>query len=41
MHLYDLPLLFALVGLALYTVLVAVVRPRGLRSSWAYLRALR
>jgi peptidoglycan biosynthesis protein MviN/MurJ (putative lipid II flippase) len=31
----------ALVGLALYTVLVAVVRPRGLRSSWAYLRALR
>jgi peptidoglycan biosynthesis protein MviN/MurJ (putative lipid II flippase) len=31
----------ALVGLVLYVVLVAVVRPRGLRSSWSYLRALR
>ena len=31
----------AVVGLALYAVLTAVVRPRGLRDSWAYLRALR
>ena len=31
----------ALVGLALYGVLVAVVRPRGLTESWSYLRALR
>ena len=31
----------ALVGLALYAALVAVVRPRGLMASWAYLRALR
>jgi hypothetical protein len=31
----------ALVGLALYGVLVAVVRPRGLTASWSYLRALR
>jgi peptidoglycan biosynthesis protein MviN/MurJ (putative lipid II flippase) len=31
----------ALVGLGLYAVLAAVVRPRGLRSSWSYLRALR
>ena len=27
----------ALVGLALYVVLVLAVRPRGLRESWAYL----
>jgi hypothetical protein len=31
----------ALAGLAFYVVLVAVVRPRALRASWAYLRALR
>ena len=31
----------ALVGLALYVGLAVVVRPRGLTSSWAYLRALR
>jgi hypothetical protein len=31
----------ALVGLALYVALVLVLRPRGLRESWAYLRALR
>ena len=31
----------ALVGLGVYAVLVAVLRPRGLRASWAYLRALR
>jgi peptidoglycan biosynthesis protein MviN/MurJ (putative lipid II flippase) len=31
----------ALVGLALYCVLVVVVRPRGLTASWSYLRALR
>ena len=31
----------AAVGLVLYAVLVAVVRPRGLTASWAYLRALR
>lgn len=31
----------ALVGLALYVSLVAVVRPRGLTASWAYLRDLR
>ena len=30
-----------LVGLALYCVLVAVLRPRGLTASWSYLRALR
>lgn len=30
----------ALVGLGLYVVLVLAVRPRGLRESWAYLRAL-
>jgi hypothetical protein len=30
----------ALVGLAVYAALVLVVRPRGLRESWAYLRAL-
>ena len=30
----------ALVGLALYVALVLAVRPRGLRESWAYLRAL-
>ena len=28
------------VGLVLYAVLIVVVRPRGLRASWAYLRAL-
>jgi peptidoglycan biosynthesis protein MviN/MurJ (putative lipid II flippase) len=31
----------ALVGLALYALLVRFVRPRGLTESWAYLRALR
>jgi peptidoglycan biosynthesis protein MviN/MurJ (putative lipid II flippase) len=31
----------AAVGLVLYAALVAVVRPRGLTASWAYLRALR
>jgi hypothetical protein len=31
----------ALVGVALYTLLIVVVRPRRLRESWAYLRALR
>ena len=31
----------ALVGLVVYAVLLAVVRPRGLRESWGYLRALR
>ena len=31
----------ALIGLALYAALVAVVRPRGLTASWSYLRALR
>jgi putative peptidoglycan lipid II flippase len=31
----------ALVGLALYCALVGLLRPRGLRSSWGYLRALR
>jgi len=31
----------ALVGLALYVGLVALIRPRGLRESWSYLRALR
>lgn len=31
----------ALLGIALYVALVALVRPRGLRESWAYLRALR
>ena len=31
----------ALLGLALYVVLVLAVRPRGLRESWSYLRALR
>jgi len=31
----------ALVGLALYVGLVALTRPRGLRESWSYLRALR
>ena len=28
------------VGLVLYAALIVVVRPRGLRASWAYLRAL-
>jgi O-antigen/teichoic acid export membrane protein len=31
----------AAVGLFVYGVLVALVRPRGLRASWSYLRALR
>ena len=31
----------AMVGLAAYVALMALVRPRGLRASWAYLRALR
>ena len=31
----------ALAGLVLYVALVALVRPRELRSSWAYLRVLR
>ena len=31
----------AVVGLVLYVVLVAVVRPRGLTASWSYLRELR
>lgn len=31
----------ALAGIAAYCALVAVLRPRGLSSSWAYLRALR
>ncbi|MDX6513069.1 MAG: Lipid flippase MurJ [Gaiellaceae bacterium] len=30
----------ALVGLVLYTVLLAAFRPRGLREAWAYVRAL-
>ena len=34
-------LLSALVGLALYVGLVAILRPRGLRESWSYLRTLR
>jgi peptidoglycan biosynthesis protein MviN/MurJ (putative lipid II flippase) len=33
--------LSAVVGLALYAALVLLLRPRGLRASWAYLRALR
>jgi len=35
------PVAGALVGLAIYCGLVALLRPRELRSSWAYLRALR
>jgi hypothetical protein len=31
----------ALAGLGIYGLLVALVRPRGLASSWSYLRALR
>ncbi len=31
----------ALVGLGLYAGLIGVLRPRGLRTSWGYLRALR
>jgi hypothetical protein len=31
----------SIVGVAVYCALVALVRPRELRSSWAYLRALR
>jgi peptidoglycan biosynthesis protein MviN/MurJ (putative lipid II flippase) len=31
----------AVAGLVLYAVLIALVRPRGLRESWGYLRALR
>ena len=30
----------AMIGLAAYVALMALVRPRGLRASWAYLRAL-
>jgi len=30
----------AMVGLAAYVALMALVRPRGLKASWAYLRAL-
>jgi hypothetical protein len=33
--------LAALVGVVLYVAVVALWRPRGLTSSWAYLRALR
>jgi len=31
----------AAAGLVTYAALVALVRPRGLRTSWEYLRALR
>ena len=31
----------ALVGVAIYVALVVLVRPRALRESWSYLRALR
>ncbi len=31
----------AVVGLVVYCVLVGILRPRGLRTSWEYLRALR
>jgi hypothetical protein len=31
----------AIVGVALYVALIALVRPRRLRESWSYLRALR
>jgi hypothetical protein len=31
----------AVVGVAIYVALVALVRPRALRESWSYLRALR
>jgi hypothetical protein len=34
------PVAAATAGLALYVVLVAVLRPRGLRAAWDYLRAL-
>jgi hypothetical protein len=34
------PVAAATAGLALYVVLVAVLRPRGLRGAWDYLRAL-
>ena len=34
------PMTSAMVGLVSYVVLFAVVRPRGLRASWSYLRAL-
>jgi hypothetical protein len=30
----------AAVGLALYALLLAAIRPRGLREAWAYVRAL-
>jgi O-antigen/teichoic acid export membrane protein len=30
----------AVLGLVLYTVLVATLRPRGLRAAWSYMRAL-
>jgi hypothetical protein len=35
------PVAAAALGLALYAVLVAVVRPPGLTAAWRYLRALR
>jgi hypothetical protein len=35
------PLLAAAAGLILYAVLLVATRPRGLTSSWNYLRALR
>jgi hypothetical protein len=31
----------AVLGLVVYVLLVALIRPRGLRTSWSYLRALR
>jgi hypothetical protein len=30
----------AVLGLVLYAVLVATLRPRGLRAAWSYMRAL-
>jgi hypothetical protein len=43
---FVLPALFlssigaAVTGVVAYAALVALVRPRGLRASWSYLRAL-
>jgi hypothetical protein len=34
------PALATLLGLAAYAAIVALLRPRGLRASWAYLRAI-
>ena len=34
------PLAAAIVGVAAYSALVVLVRPRGLVASWSYLRAL-